>query len=165
MPNQQRNRSRKATLSQVYNLEFSFGSRNNKALSYTEQMSHKSAEEQLMAHGARNFELRKTLQNYGVEMNSPRLCDLNFDCPDEAGARDLAADLQAFGIASKVKEPFEFGFKKIGWIVAGSKTISPNDLMDESLTGRLIRVAMKNRATYDGWGTAISEAAKPTPSN
>lgn len=122
-------------------------------------MSNQTADEQLAAHKSRNVELRKALEGYGVLMDAGRPCDLNFNCADEASARALAADLEPFGVLCKVNEPFEFGFRKVGWAVAGNKLISPNALMDESLTEQLIRLAIKNRATYDGWGTAITEAA------
>lgn len=124
-------------------------------------MPRKSPEEQIAGHDARNAELSKTLVGYGIDLTKPRACDLNFHCRDESGARDLAVELQSLGIATQVSEPFEIGFTKVGWVVAGKAELSPQTIMDSDFSRRLVELAVKHRASYDGWGTALTELAIP----
>lgn len=124
-------------------------------------MASKSLDELIAGHVARNAELSKTLAGYGIDLNKPRACDLNFDCADESGARDLAVELQPLGIATQVNEPFEIGFTKVGWVVVGKADLSPQAIMDSEFTRRLAELSIKHRANYDGWGTALVELASP----
>src|SRR5262249_28916695 len=117
------------------------------------------AQEQIEGHNRRNQELRKTLAGYGVDMDKDRVCDLHFKPPDESSTRQLATALADDGCQLRVREPFEFGLTKYGWGLEVQKTISPNALMDAEFTTRMVLLACRFNAVFDGWGTSVHEAA------
>jgi hypothetical protein len=109
------------------------------------------------AHGARNKALLERLTELGVTLEAPRLIDCFFWAPDEAAATAVAERLTERGMTQIVTSPPTDAHDL--WSAQGQMRISPALAGSEGMTDTLMALALPFGAEYDGWGTAVEEAA------
>jgi hypothetical protein len=105
-------------------------------------------------HRARNDALAELIVKKGGNLDERRNVDLHFWAPDEIAAMALAAAMRDFGATNAIYEPAADGSD---WNVEAQYQCTVTDLVSQSTVERLVTIAMEHKATFDGWGTRLSE--------
>jgi hypothetical protein len=123
----------------------------------------KTLKQQIDGHNKRNAELRKTIKGYGVALDKPRACDLNFYASTDGAAQKLAQVLRTRGCETvEVSQPFVAGKERFDdWGVKAKLLTSVDAVTSPAFVEEMARLAEENGAHFDGWGTALDEAGKP----
>jgi hypothetical protein len=103
--------------------------------------------------------LRLEVAKFGVDLGKPRIVDLTFWAPDEPSAarlrdalmRNEAADVIMLGPGREEANQ--------RWLVRGSICSSVDTITQKENVAVFLLLADENDCEYDGWGTAIVEAA------
>lgn len=107
---------------------------------------------EIAAQELRNRALVAAIEEEGADLRARRQIDFFFYTVERADADALAADLLAAGFttADVGNEPYEGK-----WPVQGELNASVEEVTDLAFVERMVRIAAKYLAEFDGWGTAI----------
>jgi hypothetical protein len=114
----------------------------------------------VIEHNARNAALVELIRQKGGDLASERTIDLHFWAPDEHLARGLVGALNQIGLQDVLANP-STGRDDL-WNVEGRLQSSINDVIAIQFVERFAALALKHGATFDGWGTALSECRAPS---
>jgi regulator of RNase E activity RraB len=115
-------------------------------------MADSFIDSEVAAQELRNRELIAAIESEGADLQAKRQIDFFFYTIERADADALAADLLAagFSAAQVGDEPYEGK-----WPVQGELNASVNEITDLAFVERMVRLAAKYLAEFDGWGTAL----------
>ena len=112
----------------------------------------------------RNAQLRSDVAAYGVDLAQERVIDLTFWAPDESTAKKLAEALTRNGMPPNlVLGPARPDERNQRWVVRAPIAASVDFVTANDNLVSFILFADKYDCDYDGWGTAIVEAAGNLP--
>jgi hypothetical protein len=100
---------------------------------------------------ARNEKLVETIVEHGGELDEERPIDFLFYVSTEVAAQSLAADLEDAGF----EEVTVAAVPDEQVAVHAVRRASITAITDERFVRRLVGIAAKQLAEFDGWGTAI----------
>ena len=113
---------------------------------------------------ARNRAQVEVILTYGVDLNKTRNIDLSFWAPDEHAAKTFAEACQRNEMPpDAVRPPVPVGTDR-RWLVTCAIDASVTFMTTTDNVATFIMFADKFDCEYDGWGTAIVEAAGSAPS-
>lgn len=119
--------------------------------------------DQLEKLRARDQELARAILGFGVDLNKPRKIDLSFWANDEESAKTFAAACERNEMPpGPLRPPPGIGTEK-RWLVTCSIQASVTFVTARDNAATFLLFADKYGCVYDGWGTAIVEAARPAP--
>jgi hypothetical protein len=120
---------------------------------------------QLASLEARNRAQVEVIQSYGVDLNKTRKIDLSFWAPNETAAKTFAEACKRNEMPpDSVRPPVSVGTDR-RWLVTCPVDASVIFMTTTDNVATFIMFADKFDCEYDGWGTAIVEAAGPAPSS
>lgn len=99
---------------------------------------------------------------FGVDLSQRRRLDLNFWTHDEASAKKLAEALARNAMPAGQALP-PAGDPRRRWSVSCSLVASVDFITTRENVATFLLFADKYGCEYDGWGTAVEEAAGPGP--
>jgi hypothetical protein len=120
--------------------------------------------EELRKLEARDVQQRAAILAYGVDLSQKRVIDLTFWAPDEARAKILVEALTRNELVPNLVLPPGPTETNRRWLVRAPLFASVDFVTTQDNVATFIMVADKFDCDYDGWGTAIVEAAKLDPS-
>lgn len=109
----------------------------------------------------RDVQLRSEVAAYGVDLAKKRVIDLTFWAPDEKTARNLAEALTRNEMPPNlVLGPARLDEPNQRWAVRSPIVASVDFVTTKENLVTFLLFADKYDCEYDGWGTAIVEAAE-----
>ena len=112
----------------------------------------------------RDAEQRNAVSSYGIDLGKERTIDLTFWAPDESKAKFLAQALvHNEMIPQFVLGPANRNEPNQRWVVRAPIRASVNFVTTKENLITFLLFADKYECEYDGWGTAIVEAAQQPP--
>lgn len=116
--------------------------------------SDEAHREHLLALEARDKEQRAAIGALGGDFSKKRVVDLTFIAPDESSASDLVDALQRNELSNARRS-------SIGgrWLVLASIEATVDWITARENIATFVLFADKYGCEYDGWGTAVVEAA------
>jgi len=117
------------------------------------QLSESEIQKAIQSHLARNRELKKLITSRGVDLEEKRTIDLHFWAYGEVAAHELEIALEAAGYLVSVSKPSE-GDSGL-WSVESQINTSPPAVTTPFFVEKVVRLAAKHQAEFDGWGTSI----------
>jgi hypothetical protein len=107
---------------------------------------------------------RATIASYGIDLAKTRRVELSFWAPDEHRAQLLSDALQRNeGGAPIVLPPADPNDARPRWLVGISMGVSIDFITAKDNVATFLLFADKYDCEYDGWGTALVEAAAEIP--
>lgn len=107
----------------------------------------------------------EVILGYGVDLNQTRKVDLSFWAPDENAAKTFAEACKRNEMPpDAVRPPVGVGTDS-RWLVTCPIDASVTFMTTMDNIATFIMFADKFDCEYDGWGTAIVEAAGPAPAS
>jgi hypothetical protein len=114
----------------------------------------------------RDVQLRSDVAAYGVDLTKKRLIDLTFWAPNESAARKFAEALSRNEMPpNAVLGPAGPDEPNQRWVVCAPISASVDFVTANENLVTFILFADKYDCDYDGWGTAIVEAAERSHSS
>ena len=113
-------------------------------------MVEETGSDAVARHRARNEKLAEKIRQLGGDLQDPRAIDFFFYAPDNDEAAALAGDLVALGFVN-----VRTGERRSVWAVTAERRASVNEIIETEFVTRLVSLAAKHRAEFDGWGTAV----------
>ncbi len=107
----------------------------------------------------RDEQQRSVISAYGVDLSKERAIDLCFWSPDKPKAMELAGCLERNEISPVTVSPPLGNDPKQRWSVQTSIRSSVDFITKKENVATFVLIADKYDSDYDGWGTAIVEAA------
>jgi hypothetical protein len=126
-----------------------------------DETAPKPIDEQIQGHDARNVALLARVRELGAPLDVARTIDCFFWAPSAAAAELLRDRLVAKGLENVLTSPPPD--EDAVWSVQGTLLIRPDVMGSRGMTSQLVELAAACDAEYDGWGTAIHEAAPGEP--
>jgi hypothetical protein len=120
--------------------------------------------EKLRELEARDAQQRAAIAAYGVDLSKKRVIDLTFWAPDESRAKILVEALTRNELVPNLVLPPGPTETNRRWLVRAPLAASVDFVTTQDNVTTFIMVADKFDCEYDGWGTAIVEAAGQDPS-
>src|SRR5262245_19341923 len=106
---------------------------------------------------------RTAIASYGVDLGQKRKVDLSFWAPDETKARLLSEALKRNEAGTPVvMGPLDPNDANQRWLVGMTLDVSVDFITGKENVATFLLFADKYDCEYDGWGTAIVEAAART---
>jgi hypothetical protein len=109
----------------------------------------------LAGHQKRNAALRETFEKRNVNVEEPRPIDFHFWAWTQSDAAVLGRALYQMGFLIRLLAPAASKDDPERWAVEAGAKISLNEALSDKLTERLITVAAREDAIFDGWGTSV----------
>jgi hypothetical protein len=106
-------------------------------------------------HRNRNLELRATFEKRNVNLEEPRLIDFHFWARTQRDAAVLGRALYGMGFLIRLLAPAPTESDQARWSVEAGTKIPLNEALGADLTEKLVELAAKEDAVFDGWGTSI----------
>jgi len=111
---------------------------------------------------ARDQAQRQAILAYGINLAKERQMDLSFWAPNRADADLLREALERNGMtAVKVLAPVPAKSDDSRWLITAGMVASVDFMTTLDNVATFVLFADKYNCEYDGWGTAIVEAANP----
>lgn len=107
---------------------------------------------QVAAHRARNEKLVELIEEHGADLAETRAIDFFFDVSDQDAAAELARDLESEGFTSVSVSDEPHDGK---WSIVAVRMDSVAAITDEVFVARLVGLAARHLADFDGWGTSV----------
>jgi Regulator of ribonuclease activity B len=120
---------------------------------------------QLASLEARNRAQVEVIQSYGVDLNKTRKIDLSFWAPNESAAKAFAEACTRNEMPPAAVQPPAGVGTDARWLISCPISASVTFVTTQENVTTFILFADKFDCEYDGWGTAIVEAAGPDPSS
>lgn len=114
-------------------------------------MAESFIDDEIAIQLARNEELLQLIDEHGAARDERRSIDFFFYAGDLSAAGALAADLEAAGFETHVGEEPRDG----KWLVQGVRQDTVTAVTEPQFVERVVRLAARHLAEFDGWGTAI----------
>lgn len=115
-------------------------------------MAESFIKEELAAQLARNEKLLQVFAEHGADPDELRPIDFFFYTADREAAEGLARDLVAEGFETVQVTEEEIEGK---WAVQAVRTDSVNAITAEPFVEKIVRLAARYLAEFDGWGAPI----------
>ena len=106
-------------------------------------------------HRKRNVELRATFENRHVNLEEPRPIDFHFWAWTQRDAAVLGRSLYEIGFLIRLLAPAAAENDPERWALEAGAKISLKEALSDELTERLVTLATREDAVFDGWGTSI----------
>src|SRR5262249_36269509 len=106
---------------------------------------------------------RSAIASYGIDLSKTRVLDLSFWAPDEQNATRLSDALQRNEGGTPVVLPPVDGSRR--WLVGVTLNASVDFITAKENVATFLLFADKYDCEYDGWGTALVEAAQKMREN
>lgn len=110
-------------------------------------------QESIVGHRLRNAQLRRSLVDKGVVLSAQRPVDVHFWAETQRDAAILARALYQKGFLLKLIAPAAGPVDEERWTVEAGALIVPDEILGDTFTAAMIRLAAGCGATYDGWAT------------
>jgi len=111
--------------------------------------------EAIHSHAERNRELRAQLLSKGVSLGEPRPVEFHLWAFTHRDASVLARSLFEMGFLLRLLSPAPTDDKPERWSVEAGARVPLSNALGSDLTARLVRLAAREDALFDGWGTNI----------
>lgn len=118
-------------------------------------MSEKAIAKAIKEHRDRNRELRARFEERKVNFDEPRPIDFHFWAWMQRDAAVLARSLYQMGFLIRLLAPVPAENDPDRWSIEAGATIPLTQALSDELTEKLVRLAAKEDATFDGWGTSV----------
>src|SRR5215813_8713345 len=115
--------------------------------------------QKLQALQRRDEAQRSAIASYGIDLGKRRVIDLSFWAPDEQSATRLSEALQRNESGTPVVLPPVDGSRS-RWLVGVTLNASVDFITIKENVATFLLFADKYDCEYDGWGTALVEAAQ-----
>src|SRR5215469_6995749 len=122
-------------------------------------LSEQQLRERLEALQRRDEVQRCAIVSYGIDLSKTRVLDLSFWAPDELTATQLSEALQRNEGGTPVVLPPADGSQP-RWLVGITLNASVDFITAKENVATFLLFADKYDCEYDGWGTALVEAAQ-----
>jgi hypothetical protein len=106
-------------------------------------------------HRERNQELRARFEGRNLDLSEPRPVDFHFWAWSQRDAAVLARGLYEMGFLIRLLAPASTEEDADRWTVEAGARIPLEQALGEELTEKLIKLAGKENAAFDGWGASV----------
>jgi hypothetical protein len=118
-------------------------------------MSEKAIAKAINGHRERNRELRARFEERKTNLDAPRPIDFHFWAWTQRDAAVLGRSLYQTGFLIKLLAPAPAENDPDRWSVEAGAKIPLTEALSDERTEKLVRLAAKEDAVFDGWGTSI----------
>lgn len=118
-------------------------------------MTQQMIADSVRRHSERNAELRVLLEERGVDLSEPRPIEFHFHAGSQRDAAVLGRALFEMGFLVQLLAPAPTEDDPDYWVVEAGAQVAPARALGDELTTRLVKLASKNDADFDGWGTSV----------
>ncbi|MBL8237498.1 MAG: ribonuclease E inhibitor RraB [Bryobacterales bacterium] len=106
-------------------------------------------------HQLRNDTLVQEFERRSVNLNEPRIIDFHFCAWNQRDAAVVARSLYEIGFLVKLLAPAPTESDPKLWAIEAGAKIPLVQATGSELTEKLVRIAINEDATFDGWGTSV----------
>jgi hypothetical protein len=118
-------------------------------------MAAKRIANDIRAHSLRNRALRESLVKRNVDLTVARPAEFQFWAWSQRDAAVLARELYGIGFLVRLLAPAPDQDEEDRWAVEAGARIPIEEALSDSLVTKLVELARKCDAEFDGWGTQI----------
>jgi hypothetical protein len=111
--------------------------------------------EGIQGHAERNRELRGQLLSKDVSLDEPRPVEFHFWAFTHRDASVLARSLFEMGFLLTLLVPAPTDSEPERWSIEAGAHVPLSDALGSDLTAKLVRLAAREGALFDGWGTNV----------
>ena len=118
-------------------------------------MTEKSIHKEISQHGKRNRELRSNFEQKQVDLVEARPIEFQFWARSQRDAAVLARVLYEMGFLIRLLSPTPAAGDPERWAIEAGAKIPLERALGSELTEKLVRLASKEDAIFDGWGATV----------